>query len=648
MTDPLQSLLRRLRRNAGAAGPERTTDAQLLERWTGHGDEAAFELLLWRHGPLVLAACRRLLADPHAAEDAFQATWLLFLRRAGSVRRGETLPAWLHRVACRVALRARAATARRRSRERPGAETLAVAAPDDTAERELRAVVDEEIDRLPGHYRRAFVLCVLQGTSYAEAARALGRPQGTVASWAARARARLRVRLARRGVVLGAGASATLVPGGDAVAARPPAPLVTALLQAATWPPGGAAPPAGTLSPRVVALAHEVGTQMAVRKLRVFVALLLLILMASAGGIAVAFPRPPGPLSDRTPRADASAPPDAEAPQPVATLERTLTLDRPVKAVAFTRDGATLACGGFGGIALFDPRTGRPKQTLPAGEQQSLAFAPDGKLLASAQTNGTVLLWDPQTGEQKQTLAGHGSFVSAVAFAPDGRTLASGSARVEGEKLVGEVKLWEVGTGALQRTLSWEGTQVWCVAFAPEGRTIAAGGGGEKGKVLRLWDAGTGAEKKTLRRDSGDWIDALPADDQLTSAGTSRGLAEVYALAFAPDGGRLAAGGNNAALVVLGARSLWVRRAPMGPRDGHRGTVGAVAFTPDGKLLVSGSGDRTVKVWNARSGKLVQTLEGHRGTVNAVAVSADGRALAAGGEDGAVTLWRLNAQGGEK
>src|SRR5947209_5608903 len=192
---PLHTLLRHIRQAAGPPGEGPLTDAQLLERWTGQRDEAAFARLLRRHGPAVLGACQRLLRDPHEAEDAFQATFLVLVRRAGSIRRREALAAWLHRVACRVALRARAAAARRRSRERTEARLPAVAAPDQTAGRDLQAVLDEEIDHLPEHYRPALSRCCLEGRSYAEASRDLGRPLGTVASWVARARERLRVRL---------------------------------------------------------------------------------------------------------------------------------------------------------------------------------------------------------------------------------------------------------------------------------------------------------------------------------------------------------------------------------------------------------------------------------------------------------------------
>src|SRR5436305_279966 len=180
---PLGSLIRHLRRSVGPPGDGTPSDGQLLQRWVGQGDEAAFELLLWRHGPMVLAACRRLLRDPHAAEDAFQATWLVLVRKAGSLRDREAVAAWLHRVACRVALRARAAACRRGSREQPGVDVPAPADTDAVAWADLRAVLDQEIDRLPEHHRRAFVLCCLEGRTQAEAARHLGRPPGTVSSW---------------------------------------------------------------------------------------------------------------------------------------------------------------------------------------------------------------------------------------------------------------------------------------------------------------------------------------------------------------------------------------------------------------------------------------------------------------------------------
>src|SRR5262245_27785467 len=133
MARPLHALIRRLRKAAGPPGEGAPTDGELLGRWARSGDEAAFELLLWRHGPMVLAAGRRRLRDGHLAEDAFQATWLVLLRRAAAVRRPEALPAWLHRVACRVALRVRATAARRAYREGPLIDATAPAGFDEVS-----------------------------------------------------------------------------------------------------------------------------------------------------------------------------------------------------------------------------------------------------------------------------------------------------------------------------------------------------------------------------------------------------------------------------------------------------------------------------------------------------------------------------------
>src|SRR5205823_2442648 len=191
------------------------SDAELLGRFVRTRDEAAFELLVWRHGAMVLGACRRALGSPEDAEDAFQAVFLVLAGKAASVSRGAALPAWLHRVALRLAVRLA------RSR-RPVAELAidppAAVACDPVERDELRGVLDAEIDRLPEHCRRAVVRCYLEGLSGSEAARLLGCPTGTVESRLA-ARRRLRDRLTRRGVTLPVGILA-LVAGPSGLAAE--------------------------------------------------------------------------------------------------------------------------------------------------------------------------------------------------------------------------------------------------------------------------------------------------------------------------------------------------------------------------------------------------------------------------------------------
>ena len=183
-------------------------DGQLLERFVECRDEAAFAALLARHGPLVLGACRRLLANPADVEDAFQATFLVLVRKARSLRNRHLLGTWLYKVAYRVALRARAQADRR---TQPAHEAVAMASAGDAERRELCEVIDEEILRLPRRYRGPVMLCYLEGVSHEEAARQLGCPLGTVNSRLATARQGLRMRLTKRG----------LAPSGASLAPRP-------------------------------------------------------------------------------------------------------------------------------------------------------------------------------------------------------------------------------------------------------------------------------------------------------------------------------------------------------------------------------------------------------------------------------------------
>src|SRR5262249_51578111 len=195
---------RRWQRRGALALP----DAQLLERFVRLRDETAFEALLHRHGPLVFGVCRKFLYNPHDAEDAFQATFLILARKAGSVAPGSLLGHWLYGVACRVAARARK-TALRQAREQSGADLAAVPGAAEEADSDLAPLLHEEVRRLPDKYRRPVVLCYLEGKTNEEAAHELQWPVGTVKGRLNRAREMLRARLTRRGVALSAGLLST-------------------------------------------------------------------------------------------------------------------------------------------------------------------------------------------------------------------------------------------------------------------------------------------------------------------------------------------------------------------------------------------------------------------------------------------------------
>jgi RNA polymerase sigma factor (sigma-70 family) len=254
-------------------------DGALLERFRATRDDAAFTGLVRRHGGMVLGVCRRVLRDAHAAEDAFQAVFLVLARKADAVRPPGLLGAWLYGVAYRTALKARGREFRRRQVEQQYAQaTHAMPAPrhDDEAA-DLRPVLDQQVNELPEKYRLPLVLCAVQGLGKAEAAERLGLPEGTVSSRLARAREMLRDRLARRGIAVPAALLGSVLVPGSLRAAVP-----TQLSAAAATVALGTAPAA----PAVLSLTHEVLSAMTLIKSK-FLAAVAVAAALTGGGFGL-------------------------------------------------------------------------------------------------------------------------------------------------------------------------------------------------------------------------------------------------------------------------------------------------------------------------------------------------------------------------
>ena len=277
----LNGVRRHLRRAAGPQGGT-LTDGQLLERFLAAREEAAFEALLKRHGPMVLGLCRRVLHQEQDAEDAFQATFLILVRKAASVVTRESVGSWLYGVAYRTALKAREATARRRAKEKQMARPEALLPPDGPW-CDLRLLIDRELSRLPEKYRQPVVLCDLEGHTQKEAAQRLGWPEGTLSGRLARARALLAKRLARHGLALAGGTVAVAL--ARNAAATVPAPLVGSTLKAATLVAAGNVAAGGVSAP-VAALTEGVLKAMGTSQIkRVFAVVLAVGLLGAGWGV---------------------------------------------------------------------------------------------------------------------------------------------------------------------------------------------------------------------------------------------------------------------------------------------------------------------------------------------------------------------------
>jgi len=336
--------------DAGAAGG--ATDGQLLERFRSRGGggrtdadaaEAAFAVLVARHGPMVLGVCRRALRDPNDVADAFQSTFLVLVRKAGSVRVGDSLGRWLYGVSRRVAARARSDAARRAGRK-AGAEPTAP--PVDPARAELLAALDEEVARLPEPFRAAVVLCDLAGLPHEAAAGQLGCPVGTVESRLSRGRKRLRDRLTRRGFA--PSAALPLAP-----AAVPQALSVSTVL---------AATASGPVRSAVASLTQGVLLNMAWTHMKTL-GLTLGAAALACGAIAVASQRPdadddPRPRTAAAPARDDRKAEGLEAPAKIKPGDK-ISVEvlealrgRPIQGERLVRPDGTISLGFYGDVQV--------------------------------------------------------------------------------------------------------------------------------------------------------------------------------------------------------------------------------------------------------------------------------------------------------
>jgi RNA polymerase sigma factor (sigma-70 family) len=273
-------LLHLLRDDPLLAATEQASDAQLLRRFVSAREEAAFAALLRRHSGMVWGVCLRILSQHQDAEDAFQATFLILLRKAWSIRPAGMVGNWLYGVAHHTALKARAMSNKRTGRERHEAALLAgtPARPDGNAE--LQELLDQELSRLPDKYRAIIVLCELEGKTRAEAARHLGLPEGTVAGRLTRARAMLARRLARQGLALTATALASVM--AQECAAAAPVSVVVSALQTAHR-----AAAAGIVSAKITALTEGVLKTMFLHKMLRATTLVMLVVFIVSGAAMV-------------------------------------------------------------------------------------------------------------------------------------------------------------------------------------------------------------------------------------------------------------------------------------------------------------------------------------------------------------------------
>jgi RNA polymerase sigma factor (sigma-70 family) len=532
----MYSLLCHLHR-AHYADANHLPDAELLERFARLRDEAAFELLVWRHERMVLGVCRRLLHDEHDAEDSFQAAFLTLARKAASISRREAVASWLYRVAYRCALRVRESVRRQQKGIIRSVDpaSLAVSDPSLAAvdQNDFRELLDEEVQRLPAKYREAVVLCYLEGKSYQQAAQELGCPAGTLSARLHTAREKLRRQLTARGFA--PAAALALLEGVRETHAS--ARLAAVAVQAAERIIAGQSA-ANVVSSRTLEIANGVMQAMSASKPKIIAAVLLMGCLSCLTGWAALRALPQPQQQQRAENAD--KPPSSKKGGKMATWQECARLCGAIGGksfhVEFTPDSGALAAIDGDGIlrawntsdwkqrwqydlrrhygynfqyftfspdgrhlrvhgvvtdmkkpkeetTLLDAASGQELARLPGSR---LDYAPNKAMLATAQKEG-ITLWDTRAFRKKREFKTDSppetSFV--IEFSKDASLVCVATK-------AGRCHLWETATG--KERARPEGS---FPVFSPDGKTLLTM---LPGGVIKLWDTADGRERAAIRK----------------------------------------------------------------------------------------------------------------------------------------------------